>query len=102
MKTCLKWNGSLSKELVKLVEDKAQGNPLMIKEVRCCVCVCVDYDLPMFIRQVMITLAGKGKLCSMDNPDDALGTPPTPRPGGLVAKSPGRYGGVGVFRRSPG
>lgn len=33
MKSCLRWPGSLSTELIKLVESKAQGNPLMIKEV---------------------------------------------------------------------
>jgi hypothetical protein len=52
MRACVKWGGALSPELMKLVEDKAQGNPLMIKEV-------------------MITLAGKGKLMSAEVPADA-------------------------------
>jgi hypothetical protein len=53
MRACVKWGGTLSPELMKLVEDKAQGNPLMIKEV-------------------MITLAGKGKLVSAEAPVDAV------------------------------
>ena len=34
-KSSIKWNGGVDPEVFKLVEDKAQGNPLMIKEVRC-------------------------------------------------------------------
>jgi hypothetical protein len=64
MKQCLKWSGTLARELIKLVDDKAQGNPLMIKEV-------------------MITLAGKGKLVSVEPTGEFV--EPTPRSSGSSA-----------------
>lgn len=72
MKQCLKWPGTLAREVIKLVEDKAQGNPLMIKEI-------------------MITLAGKGKLVSTD----ASGEVPEPTPRSSASGTP-KY----VFRNA--
>ncbi len=65
MKQCLKWPGTLAREVIKLVEDKAQGNPLMIKEI-------------------MITLAGKSKLVSVD----VTGEVPEPTPRSSASGTP--------------
>lgn len=84
MKSCVKWVGSLSPELTKLVEDKAQGNPLMIKEV-CARVVgvggrgwpCLPRNVGGWAGQVMVTLAGKGRLVTADTAaeSDSAATP---------------------------
>jgi hypothetical protein len=59
MKSSLKWSGSVDSELLKLVEDKAQGNPLMVKEVRRCQwCRCL---VPQAAQTPCARVAGAGR-----------------------------------------